>query len=93
VTHTEVRDSALECDGRKRRRRFDRIAICLEPTNLHRTAKIAAVVGCVLTLINEGDVVIAGHATAQTGLKIALNFCVPFIVSNLGLLAGHRDQA
>ena len=66
------------------------LAPCLERANLRRTAAIALVVGCVLTLINEGDVIVEGRATALTGLKIGLNFVVPFIVSNLGVLAGTR---
>jgi hypothetical protein len=32
----------------------------------------------------------AGHATARTAVKVVLNFCVPFVVSNLGVLAGSR---
>jgi len=44
-------------------------------------------------LINHGDVLIEGHATARTGLKIVLNFCVPFIVSNLGVITGSRTAS
>jgi len=51
---------------------------------------IALVVGLVLTGINEGDVLASGEASAATGVKIGLNFVVPFCVSNLGLLAGRR---
>jgi hypothetical protein len=50
-------------------------------------------VGCVLTTINQADVFIRGESTAVTYLKTALNFCVPFVVSNLGLLAGKRAEA
>ena len=63
---------------------------CGAPPNLKRTLTIAAIVGCILSIINEGDVIVHGHATAATGLKIGLNFVVPFIVSNLGVLAGTR---
>jgi len=63
---------------------------CRTPSNLRRTLTIALVVGCILSIINEGDVIVHGHATAATGLKIGLNFVVPFIVSNLGVLAGTR---
>jgi hypothetical protein len=77
-------------DERPRRRLLDGIAPCLERANMRRTITIALVVGCVLTLINEGDVLLAGHATGRTAVKIVLNFCVPFVVSNLGLLAGSR---
>jgi hypothetical protein len=61
---------------------------CAEPSNLRRTLTIAAVVGCILSIINEGDVILHGHATGSTAVKIGLNFVVPFIVSNLGVLAG-----
>ena len=63
---------------------------CRTPTNLRRTLTIALVVGCILSIINEGDVIVHGHATAGTGLKIGVNFVVPFVVSNLGVLAGTR---
>ena len=64
--------------------------IVLDPAHLRSTLKIALVVGCVLTAINQLDVFLRGDATAATFVKTALNFCVPFVVSNLGLLAGKR---
>ncbi|MGH8956975.1 MAG: nitrate/nitrite transporter NrtS [Microbacterium sp.] len=64
------------------------IRICLRREHLRRTVRIALVVGVILTLINQADVVIRGDATAITWVKAAGNFLVPFIVSNLGLLAG-----
>jgi hypothetical protein len=66
------------------------LAICLERHHLRRTLRIALVVGLVLTAINQLDVIVRGEATALTGVKIALNFCVPFVVSNLARLAGKR---
>jgi hypothetical protein len=50
------------------------------------------VVGTVLAAINHADVILRGDATAGTALKIVLTYCVPFIVSNLGLLAGKRAE-
>ena len=52
---------------------------------------IAAVVGVVLTAINEGDLLVQGHVSATLFAKVPLNFLVPFVVSNLGLLASRRD--
>lgn len=66
------------------------VVTCRSPANLRKTLRIALVVGCVLTGINQGDVIANGHATALTGVKIGLNFVVPFVVSNLGVLAGDR---
>jgi hypothetical protein len=83
--------------GRGRETRRQRIAAgiapCLERATLRRTGPIAVSVGCILTLINEGDVLLAGHATPRVGVKIVLNFCVPFLVSNLGVIAGRRTAA
>ena len=50
-------------------------------------------VGTILTLINQADVIIGGDASTATWVKAGLNFCVPFVVSNLGLLAGKRAEA
>jgi hypothetical protein len=47
----------------------------------------------VLTLINQADVIVGGDASATTWIKAGLNFCVPFVVSNLGLLAGKRAES
>ena len=76
--------------GRPRQRTVEGIAFCFERPNLRRTCTIALIVGCVLTLINQGDVLVEGRATAETAVKIVLNFCVPFIVSNLGVITGSR---
>jgi hypothetical protein len=65
---------------------------CLERRHLRRTVRIALVVGVVLTAINQLDVIARGDATATTWIKCGLNFIVPFVVSNLGLLAGRAPR-
>jgi hypothetical protein len=70
----------------------DALRIVFRRDHLRRTVKIALVVGTILTLINQLDVILKGDATTITWLKCALNYCVPFIVSNLGLLAGKRAE-
>ena len=69
------------------------LAVVFERAHLRKTLKIALIVGCVLTAINQLDVFLSGDATAATFVKTGLNFCVPFVVSNLGLLAGKRAEA
>jgi hypothetical protein len=61
--------------------------VCRSPVNLRRTLEIALAVGCVITAANQGDVIGGGEAGGATGLKIALNFLIPFVSSNLGVLA------
>jgi hypothetical protein len=63
---------------------------CGQRRHLRRTLRIALVVGIVLTAINQLDVILSGDAVALTYVKCGLNFVVPFVVSNLGLLAGRR---
>ena len=68
------------------------IAYCRRPEHLRRTARIALIVGIVLTTINQLDVIVGGDATAATWIKCGLNFVVPFVVSNLGLLSGRAAR-
>jgi hypothetical protein len=63
---------------------------CGQRQHLRRTLRIALVVGIVLTAINQLDVILRGDAVAITYVKCGMNFVVPFIVSNLGLLTGRR---
>jgi hypothetical protein len=70
----------------------DALRIVLRPEHLRRTVPIALVVGTILTAINQADVIAGGDATLVTWIKAAANYCVPFVVSNLGLLAGKRAE-
>jgi Na+-translocating ferredoxin:NAD+ oxidoreductase RnfE subunit len=69
------------------------LRIVFQREHLRRTVRIALIVGVILTLINQADVILGGNAKTFTWVKTGLNFCVPFIVSNLGLLAGKRAEA
>ena len=81
-------DSAESARGRLR----IALRVCGDPQNLRRTLAIAIVVGVVLTVINQLDVLLEGEATRLTSVKVVLNFCVPFVVSNLGLLLGGHAR-
>jgi hypothetical protein len=67
------------------------VAYCGRREHLRRTLGIALVVGIVLTSINQLDVIVSGEATLTTWVKCGMNFVVPFVVSNLGLLSGRRS--
>jgi hypothetical protein len=68
------------------------LQVCGRREHLRRTAGIALIVGTALTLINHADVIAGGDATTATWIKVPLNFLVPFVVANLGLLAGRRAE-
>ncbi|MEO7229768.1 MAG: nitrate/nitrite transporter NrtS [Candidatus Limnocylindrales bacterium] len=65
------------------------LAYCLRPAHLQRTIAIALVVGTILVLLNHADTLLAGQFSVGLGLKVAANYLVPFMVSNLGLLSGR----
>jgi hypothetical protein len=70
--------------GDRRRRRL------LPPARSRRPhLRIAPVVGIILTAINESGPIAHGRLGVGTWFRIALNFVVPFIVSNVGLLSGR----
>lgn len=54
---------------------------------LRRTLKIALVVGTLLSLINQGDVILAGSVDALTWLRVVANYVIPWAVSTLGFLS------
>ncbi len=53
-----------------------------------RALMTALVVGSILTMINHGDVILAGGSINY--LKVALTYCVPFCVTTWGALHGKR---
>ena len=64
--------------------------VVAHPPHLRRTLLTAAIVGTVLFGINQLDVVINGHATWMTWLKVGVTYCVPFLVANTGILIATR---
>lgn len=61
-------------------------------TTLRKTLKIAAVVGTLLSIINQGSVIAGGDATVATWVRVGLNYVVPFCVSSLGFLSATRRR-
>ena len=50
----------------------------------------ALVVGTILTIINHGDILMAG--SSPPAIKIFLTFCVPYCVTTWGAITGKRSQ-
>ena len=62
-----------------------------------RTARtalpVAAVVGTVLSLVNQGSTILSGAAGTSTWIRVAVNYAVPFVVASIGYLSGRRTPA
>ena len=57
------------------------------PAIARRSARIAFVVGTLLSLVNQGDSLVAGRLSGATVLRILANYVIPFVVSNLGAMS------
>ena len=57
------------------------IGLAFRPDIAGRALRVAMIVGLILTIINQGDVILNGELTAGTIGKIFLTFCVPYGVS------------
>ena len=58
---------------------------------LKRSLIASAVVGTVLTALNQGDAILAGQLTGALAWKIPLTYCVPFLVATYGALSNSRS--
>ncbi len=56
----------------------------------HVALKVALVVGTILSAANQGSTVLNGSATWATGVRILVNYLVPYVVSSVGYLASFR---
>lgn len=53
-------------------------------------APVAAVVGTVISAVNQGDVILTGQADTVTLVRIAVNYVVPYIVASVAYLSACR---
>jgi hypothetical protein len=60
---------------------------------LKRSLLTAAVVGTVLTAINQGNVILRGDFPHDLYWKLPLTYCVPFLVATWGALVNTRIKA
>jgi len=73
-----------------RSRRCLRCALIFGPM-LRRSLVVAAIVGTILTAINQGNIIAAGDFPASLYWKIPLTYCVPFAVATTGALLNARS--
>lgn len=62
-------------------------AVVVSRPALSRCVPTALAVGTLLSLINQGGVLIEGEATAATWVRIVFNYLIPFAVSNIGFVS------
>jgi hypothetical protein len=55
-------------------------------------APVAIIVGTVLSLVNQLQVVVDGDATWATWVRIVVNYAVPYAVASVGFLSACRAR-
>ena len=85
-------------DGRRARFQLDGTPRCLYHTLVHRSLLkrsllTAAVVGTIITAINQGNVILPGDFPGELYWKIPLSYCLPFLVATWGALINTRVRA
>lgn len=69
------------------------IAVLRQPVVVRRTLRIALLVGTLLSVVNQGGVILGGDATLVTWIRVAANYVIPLCVSSAGVLSGTRAPA
>jgi hypothetical protein len=64
----------------------------LTPTIFKRSLKASLVVGTLLTLLNQGDFLLAGEWPPSLWWKVPLTYVVPFVVATYGALGAQRAE-
>jgi hypothetical protein len=67
------------------------IGYVLGPRVLKRNLVIALIVGSLLTLANQYELISRGPMSPMLLVKICFNFVIPFVVSSVSAYANRRD--
>lgn len=67
--------------------------LLLGGATLRTCAPVALVVGTVLNVVNQGDVLAMGMGDERVALKIGANLLIPFLTSSVGALLAVRKPS
>ena len=71
----------------------DAVKLILRGVTFPTASRVALVVGTLLSLVNQGSVIINRNATLVTAVRVAINYVVPFTVASIGYLSPFRQQS
>lgn len=66
------------------------IGLVLRGRTARTAGPIAAIVGSVLSVVNQAGVILDGEATGVTWVRIFVNYLVPFVVASFAYLSACR---
>ena len=68
------------------------LSLVLRGATVRVAGRVALVVGTILSTANQGSVIVDGHSTWVTWVRVGVNYATPFVVASLGYLAGCRTR-
>ena len=71
---------------------WEAIVLIARGVTFHTAARVALVVGTILTVVNQGSVMVGGDSTIATWIRVVVNYLVPYLVSSIGYLAPCRER-
>jgi hypothetical protein len=89
VSDPELVPSSAEVRAGRCSRIQEAIGSALSGRVFRRNLLIALVVGILLTLANQSDVIVRGQVHAGLFVKICFNFLIPFVVSSVSAYANR----
>jgi hypothetical protein len=69
---------------------FEAVRLILGGVTFRTASRVALVVGTLLSVVNQGAVIVGGDASAATWARVGVNYLVPFTVASIGYLAPFR---
>lgn len=66
------------------------IRLILRGVTFATSSRVSLVVGTILSLVNQGEIIVSGDATTGTWVRVLVNYFVPYVVSSIGYLAPFR---
>ncbi len=70
----------------------DALSLLLRGATFRACAPVAVVVGTVLSVVNQGDVLLSGAGDAVVAAKVAANMTIPYLTSSAGALLAVRRR-
>src|SRR5215475_8706356 len=68
------------------------VGLFLHGATARTAGPTAALVGTVLSAVNQASVIVTGHATGGTWLRVAVSYTVPYVVASAGFLSARRER-
>ncbi len=73
-------------------RRRDAVVLIVLGVTFHTASRVALVVGTLLTVVNQGEVLLHAEQTAGTWVRVGFNYAIPYVVASVGYLAPLRRE-